>query len=63
MVEKDVHGDHSDIGKLTPSVRKIHVFLCYRRTDGAWHAEWLYRLLKDASFTDASGNPCHLDVY
>jgi len=63
MVEKDGYSGHSDSGMLTPSVRKIRVFLCYRRTDGAWHVEWLYRHLKDASFIDASGKACHLDVY
>jgi hypothetical protein len=63
MVEKDVHGSHSDIGKLTPGVREIRVFLCYRRQDGAWHADWLYRHLQDAPFLDASGKACHIRVY
>lgn len=63
MVEKDAHGSHAYIGKLTPGVREILVFLCYRRKDGAWHAAWLYRHLKDAPFLDASGKTCHIRVY
>ena len=63
MAEKDVHDSHLVIGQPTPGVRGIRVFLCYRRQDGAWHADWLYRYLKDAPFSDASGKACHIRIY
>jgi hypothetical protein len=49
--------------KLAPGAREIRVFLCYRRQDGAWHADWLYRQLNNTSFADAGGNTCHVRIY
>jgi TIR domain len=54
---------YTDTGTRTPSVREIPLFICYRRQDGAWHADWLYQQLKDATFLDASSNQCHVRVY
>ncbi len=53
----------SDVGQPSPSIREIRVFLCYRRQDGTWHADWVYRHLKDVQFRDASGKDCHIRVY
>jgi hypothetical protein len=41
----------------------VCVFLCYRRKDGAWYADWLRRNLKVVSFPDATGKPRHIHVY
>jgi hypothetical protein len=56
MVETDIHS-------LTAGEREIRVFICYRRQDGAWHADWLYRQLNNMHFLDADGNACHIRVY
>jgi hypothetical protein len=43
--------------------REIRVFLCYRRQDGAWHADWLYRHLNNTSFTDPADKACRVRIY
>jgi len=53
----------SNIENPTPDVREIRVFLCYRRTDGAWHADWLFRHLNHAAFLDGTGKRCKTTVY
>ena len=58
MAENDV-----DSAEKRLDAREIRVFLCYRRQDGAWHADWLYRHLNNASFTDATGKACRVRIY
>jgi len=58
--------DSPDRGKFRVKrldAREIRVFLCYRRQDGAWHADWLYRHLNNTSFTDATGKACRVRIY
>src|SRR5262245_34635084 len=58
--------DSPDRGKFRVKrldAREIRVFLCYRRQDGAWHADWLYRHLNNTSFTDAIGKACRVRIY
>jgi hypothetical protein len=43
--------------------RDVRVFLCYRRNDGAWHAEWLSEHLSDTEFADSGGNRCRIRIY
>ena len=53
----------STIEKPTSGVRVIRVFLCYRRDDGSWYVEWLFRHLNHAEFMDATGKPCAIRLY
>lgn len=46
----------------TPGV-PLRVFLCYRRQDGAWLAEWLYVTLNGATFVDSKGCERTVVVY
>ena len=51
-------------GSGTPSTsHDVRVFLCYRRNDGAWHAEWLNEHLSDSEFVDSGGNRHRIRVY
>jgi hypothetical protein len=63
-VENETHrlspGD--DSGR-SPDPRDVRVFLCYRRKDGAWYADWLRRNLKVVSFPDATGKSRYIHVY
>jgi len=59
MARNDVDGAE----KQTFGVHEIRVFLCYRRQDGAWHADWLYRQLNNTSYVDADGNNCQIHIY
>lgn len=45
------------------SARDVSIFLCYRRRDGEWFAEWLYERLHDHQYVDRAGRPCRLEVY
>jgi WD40 repeat protein len=47
----------------TSRVREARTFLCYRRNDGAWHAEWLNDCLKDVVYTDRDGTTCRVQLY
>lgn len=42
---------------------EIPVFICYRRTDAKWHAEWLFRNLNKRECLDKHGAPARLKVY
>jgi hypothetical protein len=55
--------DFDSAEKPTLGVREIRVFLCYRRQDGAWYADWLYRQLNNTSFIDAGGDTCQIRTY
>jgi len=44
-------------------IREVSIFLCYRRRDGTWFAEWLYKRLHSFEYRDADGNRCRLRVY
>ena len=44
-------------------IRDVKVFLCYRRSDGTWCADWLHRLLDDAEFSQADGSRCRIVPY
>ncbi len=59
--------DHRDSIELkdgtTPNNRDVRAFLCYRRNDGAWHAEWLNERLNNVEYRDAEGTSCHLHLY
>jgi WD40 repeat protein len=43
--------------------RDVKVFLCYRRNDGGWHAEWLYDHLNNVEYRESDGTSCHLSLY
>ena len=58
-----VQNDFDTAEKPTLGVREIRVFLCYRRQDGAWYADWLYRQLNNTSFIDAGGDTCRIRIY
>jgi formylglycine-generating enzyme required for sulfatase activity len=45
------------------TLRNVRVFLCYRRNDGAWYAEWLNEHLSEAEFTDSGGSGCRIRTY
>jgi hypothetical protein len=48
---------------LSQSNQPVRAFICYRREDGAWYAEWLYRTLRKPQFVDAAGKERHLELY
>jgi hypothetical protein len=43
--------------------RDVHVFLCYRRSDGNWHAEWLNQHLNEKQYDDSDGTTCRIRIY
>ena len=45
------------------SERETKVFICYRRTDGSWHAEWLHNSLIGREFCDARGEAHRITTY
>jgi WD40 repeat protein len=63
MVENHVAVNESDIERPKPGPREIRAFLCYRRKDGAWYADWLFRHLDQAAFRDTTDKPCNITVY
>jgi formylglycine-generating enzyme required for sulfatase activity len=48
---------------ISSILRDVRVFLCYRRNDGAWYAEWLNEHLSDTEFTDSGGSRCRIRTY
>jgi hypothetical protein len=48
---------------LPQSPSSFPVFLCYRRTDGAWHAEWSYNLLKGQLINLDPSSPAQIEPY
>ncbi len=48
-------------GGLT--VRETRAFLCYRRNDGGWYAEWLNNHLSEMTYADPSGHSCCVQLY
>ena len=48
---------------ISSTLRDVRVFLCYRRNDGAWYAEWLNEHLSEAEFTDSGGSRCRIRTY
>jgi len=48
---------------IPPTPRNVRVFLCYRRNDGAWYAEWLNEHLTETEYTDSGGKPCRIRIY
>jgi hypothetical protein len=48
---------------ISSTLRNVRVFLCYRRNDGAWYAEWLNEHLSEAEFTDSGGSGCRIRTY
>ena len=56
--------DSSELKTSTPlRSRDVHAFLCYRRNDGAWHAEWLNNHLNNVEYRESEGRSCHLRLY
>jgi hypothetical protein len=55
------HGGASSPG-IPSASRDVRVFLCYRRNDGAWYAEWLNEHLSH-EFTDSGGSRCRIRTY
>ena len=45
------------------SLREVSIFLCYRRRDGSWFAEWLYGRLNNFEYLDRDGHRCILRAY
>lgn len=65
----NIHHDFKKSKKLESErlhdspIHELDVFLCYRRNDGSWHAEWLYQHLNGIKFTDPDRGPCQFHVY
>src|SRR6266571_319535 len=59
-----LESDGGDSGSGGPSpTREVRLFLCYRRNDGAWYAEWLNQHLAEAEYPDVDGKPCRVRCY
>jgi WD40 repeat protein len=43
--------------------RTVRAFLCYRRSDGSWHADWINRILDGQEWRDGGGHGTRLAVY
>src|SRR4051812_46665715 len=52
----------TDVDALSAS-RAVRVFLCYRRADGSFHAEWLNRLLNGTQYAEPSATTDRLQLY
>ena len=52
----------SSIEQGQPSAR-TQVFICYRRNDGDWCAEWLHRHLSELTYTNYQGVASQLRLY
>lgn len=50
-------------GSPSDSSARTHVFICYRRNDGDWSAEWLHRSLDEVVYTNYEGAASRLHVY
>ena len=48
---------------VSPKESVVRIFICYRREDGAWLADWLYKALNSVEFRDASGRDRSTFVY
>jgi WD40 repeat protein len=60
----DLNSDFSASGlREKSSPHEVRVFLCYRRNDGAWYAEWLNENLSEVEYTDSDGNLCCVRTY
>ncbi len=44
-------------------MREVTVFLCYRRVDGRWAAEWLNERLLNVKCIDPDGSECRITPY
>ncbi len=49
-------------GEASPEVQR-RVFICYRRNDGDWCAEWLHRNLDNLKYSDHQGIASQLQLY
>jgi WD40 repeat protein len=47
---------------LSP-IHKINVFICYRRNDGAWYAEWLNEILSDVESVNSDNVSSRVHIY
>jgi hypothetical protein len=63
MDEIDARSNGSEIATASTDAREVRVFLCYRRGDGFWHAEWLYRHLNGVVFRDTNDKPSRVRLY
>jgi hypothetical protein len=45
------------------AIREIPLFFSYRRSDGSWFAEWLYKHLEGLEYLDRDQNRCRLRAY
>src|SRR6185503_19927944 len=52
-----------DASRGLDTLREVPVFLCYRRSDGSWFAEWLYDRLNNIEYRDSDNHRCRLRVY
>lgn len=43
--------------------RTVRAFICYRRNDGAWQADWIDQALNNFTYVDASGATCRIITY
>jgi tetratricopeptide (TPR) repeat protein len=43
--------------------RTVTVFICYRRKDGQWHADWIDQALNGLTYTDKAGAACRISTY
>ena len=59
----DSHDGNPPNTGASPARRDVQAFLCYRRADGAFHAEWLNQLLNGTQYTELDGTLRSLRVY
>ena len=52
----DSHDGNPPNTGASPARRDVQAFLCYRRADGAFHAEWLNQLLNGTQYTELDGS-------
>lgn len=50
-------------GLSAAAARNVSVFICYRRNDGAAHADWADRALDGWTYIDGRGAPCRISTY
>jgi WD40 repeat protein len=55
--------DEASRTAVSSEAHEVRVFLCYRRTDGGWHAEWLNRHLSGFVYADSEGKQCRILSY
>jgi WD40 repeat protein len=57
-------GNGAVVGSVVAATQtRTHVFICYRRNDGDWFADWLHQTLNGLTYTDTGGAVHRLVTY